>query len=130
MTDHAKPTTPLADRLAELLARFGSDFNRHCKDVARYYSADFTAIVGDDPVGRPDYLASITTMYEAGARDIRFDVDLRRDVSADVILASGTTHVLDANGADYASRFTILCGDEAGILRFLHVHSSPARLLA
>jgi hypothetical protein len=130
MTGRTTPIASPADRLADLLTRFGDDFNRHCEDMARYYSADFTAVVGDDAVGRSDYLASITTMYGAGARDIRFDVDLRRDVNADLILASGTTHVLDANGADYASRFTILCGDEAGTLRFLHVHSSPVRLLA
>ena len=115
-------------RLSDLLHRFGSDFNRQAMDLEAYYSPDFTAIVGDEDISRGAYLASVYAMYDAGAHDIRFDVDLCRALSSELLLASGTTRVKDAAGAQHASRFTILCGGHP--MQFLHVHSSPARLAA
>lgn len=126
MTGYAAPVVD--NRLADLLTRFGSDFNRHSQDLTLYYSEDFTAVVGDDVVDRSAYLASVATMYDAGARDIRFEIDLCRALNAELILASGTTQLLDGDGVQHASRFTILCGSEP--LRFLHVHSSPPKLAA
>jgi hypothetical protein len=113
-------------RLSELLLRFGRDFDRQAMDLEHYYGPDFSAVIGDEGVSRTAYLASVVAMYGAGARDIHFEIDLCRALNSELLLASGTTLVKDADGAQHASRFTIVCGGTP--LQFLHVHSSPARL--
>ncbi|BBD99137.1 hypothetical protein SAMIE_1026380 [Sphingobium amiense] len=111
--------------VALLLSHFGDAFNgQRVDEMARCYTDGFAAVVNGAFVDRAPYLESSVQLLAAGYRDIRFALRQCRDLGADMFLADGTTFVIDPEGVERWSIFSILCVDEGQGLQFSYTHSS------
>lgn len=115
-------------RVRDYLSAFALDFNeRRLERMPAHYAAEFSAVVDGTFVGREDYLRWIGELVQAGYSGIRFDVARCHALPDEYFLTEGTTTILAADGAELASKFSIICVVRDSRLQFFHAHSSTPK---